>query len=105
MELFESLTVQENVALGPEAAYSGRRPWSQLVQSRREPMDIRSRTLEALRACDLMSLADKPVGTCLLANEGWWSSLVPLRARSGFFSLMNLRRDSTRRKRNSLAGY
>ena len=40
MELFDSMTVAENVALGPEAFLAARRPWSQLACSRHQRRDI-----------------------------------------------------------------
>ena len=62
MELFDSLTVLENVTLGPEALAAGRRPWSQLRASRVGRADILERAADALRRCNVDALADKPAG-------------------------------------------
>ncbi len=62
MELCDSMTVRENVALGPEAHMSARRPWSQLICSSKERHEIKQRTAAALTMCDLEKLAGRTVG-------------------------------------------
>lgn len=62
-ELFSSLTVLENVALGREAALAGANPVSQVL-SRRSERGIRSdAVVEALEVCDLTDIADVPAST------------------------------------------
>jgi ABC-type branched-subunit amino acid transport system ATPase component len=46
MELFDSLPVSDNVALGREAAFAGSKPWQQIVA----PRDERRQTAEAAEA-------------------------------------------------------
>jgi ABC-type branched-subunit amino acid transport system ATPase component len=58
MELFDSLTVRENIALGYEAGLAGSKPWRHLRASRSERSRTAERVEEALRRCDLMELAD-----------------------------------------------
>jgi ABC-type branched-subunit amino acid transport system ATPase component len=53
MELFDSMTVEENVALGPEMRLAGRRPWTHLRASRTDVTDVRARTEGALDRCGL----------------------------------------------------
>jgi ABC-type branched-subunit amino acid transport system ATPase component len=62
MELWDSMSVGENVALGPECFYSGQRPWGQLVTSRRQRRDITRRAQGALERCEIAHLADRTVG-------------------------------------------
>jgi len=60
MELFDSMTVAENVALGPEMRLSGRRIRTHLRAGRRETVEVRARTEHALAACDLDAVAGRP---------------------------------------------
>ena len=62
MELFDSMTVAENVALGPEAFLAARRPWSQLACARHQRHDIRTRTKEAMDRCGIGPMARQRVG-------------------------------------------
>jgi ABC-type branched-subunit amino acid transport system ATPase component len=62
MELFDSLSVRENVALGHEAGLAGSKPWRHLRASRSERARTNERVQEALRRCDLEALADTPAG-------------------------------------------
>jgi ABC-type branched-subunit amino acid transport system ATPase component len=62
MELFDSMTVGENVALGPEARFSARHPWGQVVGSRRERREITRRATDALGRCGLEGLAGRVAG-------------------------------------------
>jgi ABC-type branched-subunit amino acid transport system ATPase component len=61
MELFESMSVAENVAIGPEAALAGRRPWSSLRSSRAQLKHVRAQAESALITCGLAHLADQRV--------------------------------------------
>jgi ABC-type branched-subunit amino acid transport system ATPase component len=62
MELFDSMTVAENVALGPEAFYSARRPWSQLVASHRQHREIGELADGAMERCGIDHLAGRTSG-------------------------------------------
>jgi ABC-type branched-subunit amino acid transport system ATPase component len=62
MELFDTMTVAENVALGPELLAAGRRPWHHLVASRRERTETAERTDEALDRCGITALAGRSTG-------------------------------------------
>jgi ABC-type branched-subunit amino acid transport system ATPase component/branched-subunit amino acid ABC-type transport system permease component len=61
-ELFDSLTVRENVALGAEAAYAGWNPLEHIFATRSQQRSITQRRDEALALCGLTDLADTPVG-------------------------------------------
>ena len=56
MELFDSLTVRENVALGREARLSGDRPWTHLTCSSRDRAVIAEATATALALCGIEAL-------------------------------------------------
>jgi ABC-type branched-subunit amino acid transport system ATPase component len=62
MELFDSMTVAENVALGPEAFLAARRPWSQVACSRNQRRDIGTRTKEAMDRCGIGPMTRQRVG-------------------------------------------
>jgi ABC-type branched-subunit amino acid transport system ATPase component len=61
MELFEALTVRENVRSGPEALYSSRKAYGQLFCSRRETREIRDRADIAMERCGITHLASQAV--------------------------------------------
>jgi ABC-type branched-subunit amino acid transport system ATPase component len=62
MELYNSLTVAENVALGPEAALAGRRAWSQLWATSAERREVAERASEAMERCGITYLAGRGAG-------------------------------------------
>jgi ABC-type branched-subunit amino acid transport system ATPase component len=62
MELFDSMSVAENVALGPEAFLAARRPWSQLAGSRRQRREIGDRAHDAMVRCGVRPMARTRVG-------------------------------------------
>ncbi|MGQ0631371.1 MAG: ABC transporter ATP-binding protein [Sporichthyaceae bacterium] len=62
MELFESLTVQENVRTGPAAFYSSYRPLGLIYSTRKETKQIKERSDDAMEHCGIMKLKDKVVG-------------------------------------------
>jgi ABC-type branched-subunit amino acid transport system ATPase component len=62
MELFESMTVQENVRTGVAAMYSSNRLLGQLFSTRRESRDIATRAADAMDRCRLSQLASSTVG-------------------------------------------
>jgi ABC-type branched-subunit amino acid transport system ATPase component len=57
MELFDSLSVRENVALGREAGLAGSVPWRHVRGARRDGAAVRSATEEALAQCGIEHLA------------------------------------------------
>jgi len=61
MELFESLTVRENVALGAEAARSGFNPLSHVFSSPIRSKRAAADTQHAIDLCALGDLAERPV--------------------------------------------
>jgi ABC-type branched-subunit amino acid transport system ATPase component len=62
MELFDSMTVVENVALGPEAHLAAGRPWSQLACSRRQRREITELARDAMSRCGIEMLARRRAG-------------------------------------------
>jgi ABC-type branched-subunit amino acid transport system ATPase component/branched-subunit amino acid ABC-type transport system permease component len=61
MELFESLTVRENVAIGAEGSRAGTNPFSHLISRRRDDEEVRVATKDALELCSLVELGDSPI--------------------------------------------
>ncbi|GAA0619808.1 hypothetical protein GCM10009547_22860 [Sporichthya brevicatena] len=59
MELFDSLTVRANVALGREAAMAGSKPWRHLVPARGNRARVSEVTDQALELCDITHLATR----------------------------------------------
>jgi ABC-type branched-subunit amino acid transport system ATPase component len=62
MELFESMTVLENVRTGPAAMFSSRRLLGQLYATRKETREIEERAAEAMDRCGITDLALRTVG-------------------------------------------
>jgi ABC-type branched-subunit amino acid transport system ATPase component len=62
MELFDSLTVAENVALAHEAALAGANPLRHLLARRADGAEVRERTRLALEQCGIDHLADRRTG-------------------------------------------
>jgi ABC-type branched-subunit amino acid transport system ATPase component/branched-subunit amino acid ABC-type transport system permease component len=63
MELFDSLTVRENVAMGAEASLAGAHPLRHVAARPRDRGAVAAATAGALELCDLAALADVSVGT------------------------------------------
>jgi ABC-type branched-subunit amino acid transport system ATPase component len=61
MELFESLPVAENVALGREARLAGSNPLRHLRGARAERTSVRDEAHAAMAQCGITELADRPV--------------------------------------------
>ncbi len=61
MELFDSMSVIENVSMGPEGVLSSRRPWGQFWAPRSERREIADRTGAALARCGLEKVTDRRV--------------------------------------------
>lgn len=62
MELFDSLTVADNVALGCEGAHAGWNPLDHLFTSRRQRDSARLRAADALEVCGIAGLAGATAG-------------------------------------------
>ena len=62
MELFNSMTVIENIALGREAGLAGSNPLRQLTGSRKERQSVGRAVDEALEICGLTDLGRRPAG-------------------------------------------
>ncbi len=62
MDLFDSLTVEQNIALGLEARLARGHPIKQLVSSRADRKAVRRATEEALELCELGELRREPAG-------------------------------------------
>jgi len=60
MQLFESVTVAENIALGREALLSGHNPLRHLWTSRAEALAVAEATADAIDLCGLADLAGRP---------------------------------------------
>ncbi|MBV6761600.1 branched-chain amino acid ABC transporter permease/ATP-binding protein [Rhodococcus opacus] len=63
MQLLDSLTVRENVAIGLEAALAGANPIKHILPKRGEHAIVDARTEEALALCELAELADTPAAS------------------------------------------
>ncbi|MDX6215397.1 MAG: hypothetical protein QOG99_981 [Frankiales bacterium] len=62
MELFESMTVLENVRTGPSAMFSSRRILGQLFATPSETRDVAARAADAMERCGITPLAKRTVG-------------------------------------------
>jgi ABC-type branched-subunit amino acid transport system ATPase component len=62
MELFESMTVLENVRTGPSAMFSSRRLLGQLYATPSESREVASRASDAMERCGISGLAKRTVG-------------------------------------------
>ncbi len=63
MELFDSLTVRQNVALGIEGGFAGPNPMSHLFGTPPQTRRVRDATGHALQLCDLVPIAESVVGS------------------------------------------
>jgi ABC-type branched-subunit amino acid transport system ATPase component len=61
MELFDSMSVIENVSMGPEGVLSSRRPWGQFWAPAAQRREIADRSREAMRRCGLEAHAQRRV--------------------------------------------
>ncbi len=59
IELFGSMTVAENVAMGAEALLAGRGTFTQLLASRRARADVAERADHAIELCGIAGIADR----------------------------------------------
>lgn len=63
VELFKTLTVRDNVAMGHESSYVWRHPWSILRATPGEKRETRRVTEEIVEICDLGGIVDRVAGT------------------------------------------
>jgi ABC-type branched-subunit amino acid transport system ATPase component/branched-subunit amino acid ABC-type transport system permease component len=63
MELFDSLSVHDNVAIGWEGSRAGLNPLSHLLATPAQKRAMERATAGALALCDLGDVADRPVGS------------------------------------------
>lgn len=63
IDLFDRLTVLQNVAMGAEAGLAGRRRLGALYATRREASDVTAATTEAMQRCAITHLSDRLAGT------------------------------------------
>jgi len=69
IELFDSLTVRQNVELGREGALAGSMPWRQLFGRRSEQRTVAAAADEALAVCGLGDFAERPAGALSTGNR------------------------------------
>ena len=87
MEVYDRMTVAENVAMGREAVLAGRRLWGPLWSPRKERADVQRLTEEAIELCGIGHLRDRPAGLLATGQK----RLVELaRAVAGDFQLLLL---------------
>jgi ABC-type branched-subunit amino acid transport system ATPase component len=63
MELFDSLSVRDNVAVGWESSRAGPNPLSHLLATPAQKREMARATAHALRLCELGDVADRAVGS------------------------------------------
>ena len=87
LELFDSMSVRANVALGAEGRFAGRNPVGHLIATPRQLSLGRRRTADALELCGITAMADEAVGTLSTGQR----RLVELaRCLAGQFSVLLL---------------
>jgi ABC-type branched-subunit amino acid transport system ATPase component len=62
VELFDSLTVRENVSLGCEAGLAASSPWRQVIASPSERKRVEAATSEAVELCGIHELLERKAG-------------------------------------------
>jgi ABC-type branched-subunit amino acid transport system ATPase component len=62
MELFDSMTVADNVAMGPEMRLAGHHSWLHLASTPRSAVEIRRRSQDAIARCGIHSIANRLAG-------------------------------------------
>lgn len=87
IELFDSMTVRENVSLGREAKLAGTSPFTQLVPRRGERATCADATAAALAACGIEGIADARAG---LLSTGQRRLIELARCLAGDFQLLLL---------------
>jgi ABC-type branched-subunit amino acid transport system ATPase component/branched-subunit amino acid ABC-type transport system permease component len=87
MELFESLSVRENVAMGVEASLAGFNPLTHVISRRTASRRVDGQTTEALDLCGLAELAHRPVSAL---STGQRRSVELARCLAGNFKILLL---------------
>jgi ABC-type branched-subunit amino acid transport system ATPase component len=87
MELFESLTVRDNVALGREARLAGSRPWRHLAGTRADATTVAAAVDKAMAICEITGFADR---RCVDLSTGQRRLVELARCIAGGFRLMLL---------------
>ena len=87
MQLWETMSVADNVQLGLECRYAGRWLWSQLLASRTERMACRAAAEEAMDRCGILDLARVPVGELSTGHRRLVEFARALAGRFGFLLL------------------
>jgi ABC-type branched-subunit amino acid transport system ATPase component/branched-subunit amino acid ABC-type transport system permease component len=62
-ELFDSLSVRQNVALGAEGAFAGANPLGHMLATPVQQKEVKSATEAALDSCELRAISDSTVGS------------------------------------------
>ncbi|MEY2571012.1 MAG: hypothetical protein QOE63_1362 [Acidimicrobiaceae bacterium] len=102
MELFNSMTVADNVAMGREALLAGTRPWKHLRTPRQERADILDASATAIDTCNLGHLAHRHVRDLSTGQR----RLVELaRVVAGGFSLLLLDEPSSGLDQNETSAF
>jgi ABC-type branched-subunit amino acid transport system ATPase component len=102
MELFDSLSVAQNVRLGREAAIAGRNPFNQLFSKPHQRQTVRAAVDEAIDLCRLGELAGRRVGSLSTGQR----RLVELaRALAGNFPFLLLDEPSSGLDRTETEGF
>jgi ABC-type branched-subunit amino acid transport system ATPase component len=102
MELFESLTVAENVSLGREAGLAGGHVLRQLAGTRRERIELRDAVDGVLGLCGIRHLASSPVGAL---STGQRRVVELARTLAGRFSILLLDEPSSGLDRAETAAF
>lgn len=87
MEIYDGMTVEENVRIGREAVLAGRRPWGPLWTSRQDRADVADHAADALRLCGIEHLAHRPAS---LLSTGQKRLVELARAVAGDFPMLIL---------------
>ena len=87
MQLWESMSVADNVQLGLECRYAGRWPWSQILASHTERAACRAAAEEAMDRCGISGLAPVPVGELSTGHRRLVEFARALAGRFGFLLL------------------
>jgi ABC-type branched-subunit amino acid transport system ATPase component len=69
IELFKTLTVRENVEMGPEAAFARRRPLSMLQALPSERREARATAERVMELCRITALADRIAGSLATGEQ------------------------------------
>ena len=102
MELFDSLTVRQNISLGAESRFAGVNPLGHVVAGRRQSRQVAEATEEAIAQCGLSLVAETAVGSLSTGQR----RLVELaRCVAGPYRIMLLDEPSSGLDRNETAHF